>query len=101
MRGKQAFSFYNRTTGKSIRLVLKKKPENMTREESFAYYQKCEPEEIFDVKPTTIEVPERARLFHSVVCECCGEEAAKHLIRLQDGKSLCLDCVNAYDRFNV
>ena len=31
MRGKQAFSFYNRKTGKSVRLVLKEKPEGMTR----------------------------------------------------------------------
>ena len=37
MRGKQAFSFYNRKTGASVRLVLKPKPEGMTREESFAY----------------------------------------------------------------
>ena len=39
MRGKQAFSFYNRKTGKSVRLVLKPRPHEMTREESFAYYQ--------------------------------------------------------------
>ena len=39
MRGKQAFSFYNRATGKSVRLVLRPRPEGMTREESFAYYQ--------------------------------------------------------------
>ena len=39
MRGKQAFSFYNRKNGKSVRLVLKPKPEGMTREASFAYYQ--------------------------------------------------------------
>ena len=35
MRGKQAFSFYNRATGKSVRLVLRPRPEGMTREESF------------------------------------------------------------------
>ncbi len=35
MTGKQAFSFYNRAAGKSVRLVLKKKPDSMTREESF------------------------------------------------------------------
>ena len=33
MRGKQAFSFYNRSTNESIRLVLKDRPEGMTREE--------------------------------------------------------------------
>ena len=34
MTGKQAFSFYNRITGQSVRLVLKPKPLNMTPEES-------------------------------------------------------------------
>ena len=43
MRGKQAFSFYNRTTGKSVRLVLRDRPEGMTREESFDYFQAQEP----------------------------------------------------------
>ena len=36
MRGKQAFTFFNRKSGKSVRLVLKPKPEGMTKEESFA-----------------------------------------------------------------
>ena len=37
MTGKQAFSFYNRKTGKSVRLVLRARPREMTREESFEY----------------------------------------------------------------
>ena len=39
MRGKSAYSFYNRKSGKSVRLVLKPKPEGMTREQSFAFYR--------------------------------------------------------------
>ena len=46
LRGKQAFSFYNRRNGKSVRLVLKPRPAGMTREESFAYFQALEPEEL-------------------------------------------------------
>ena len=38
LRGKQAFSFFDRRTGRSVRLVLKPKPRVMTREESFDYY---------------------------------------------------------------
>jgi formylmethanofuran dehydrogenase subunit E len=33
MTGKQAFSFYERKSGRSVRLVLRPKPEGMTREE--------------------------------------------------------------------
>ena len=54
MRGKQAFSFYNRKNGKSVRLVLKPKPDGMTREQSFDYYQSCRPEDMFDVKKAEI-----------------------------------------------
>lgn len=101
MRGKQAFSFYNRKNGKSVRLVLKPKPEGMTREASFAYYQGCKPEEMFDVKETTIRLPEKARLFDSYVCDCCGETTGANWVRLVGQRKLCLDCYEAYDRFDV
>ncbi|WP_026651050.1 FmdE family protein [Butyrivibrio proteoclasticus] len=101
MRGKQAFSFYNRTTGKSVRLVLKERPREMTREESFEYYQNCEPEDMFEVKETTIELPENARIFASAKCENCGEVTGEKWLRLVGGKKLCLDCTPKYDRFNV
>ena len=101
MRGKSAYSFYNRKTGKSVRLVLKPKPEGMTREASFAYYQACKPEEMFDVKETTIAVPETARLFDSYTCDCCGEITGANWIRLAGDRKLCLDCYESYDRFHV
>lgn len=101
MRGKQAFSFYNRKTGKSVRLVLKPKPEGMTKAESFAYYQGLQPAEMFEVKETTISLPEKARLFDSHVCDCCGEVTGANWIRLAGDKKLCLDCYETYDRFNI
>lgn len=101
MRGKQAFSFYNRKTGKSVRLVLKKKPEGMTREQSFDYYQGCEPKDMFDVKEAMIQLPEKAQLFDSYECECCGESTGANWIRIVGGRKLCMDCCESYDRFNV
>ena len=100
IRGKSAFSFYNISSGKSIRLILKDTPK-MTREESFKYYQGLEPAKMFDVTEATIKVPERARFFESHACDSCGERTAENWIRLQEGKRLCLDCINKYDRFNV
>ncbi len=101
MTGKQAFSFYNRKSGESVRLVLKEKPNEMTREETFAYYHQCSDEEMFEVKETTLQVPERARIFDSYRCECCGETAGANWIRMQGGKKVCMDCYQAYDRFHV
>ena len=101
MRGKQAFTFFNRKTGKSVRLVLKPKPEGMTREESFSYYQACRPEEMFYVKEATLKLPEAARLFDSYVCDCCGEVTGANWVRLTGKKKLCLDCYESYNRFDV
>lgn len=101
MTGKQAFSFYERTSGKSVRLVLKERPAGMSREESFAYYQSLEPQQMFEVKPTRLQLPEQARIFDSYVCECCGEVTGANWIRLQGGKKLCIDCYQTYNRFDV
>lgn len=100
-RGKQAFSFYNRSNGKSVRLVLKPRPEGMSREESFAWLQEREPEDLFEVKETKLAVPEQARIFRSLVCSRCGEIVSENMIRLQNGETLCLDCADEYDRFRV
>ena len=72
-----------------------------TREESFAYYQSTKPKEMFDVTDRKLPLPEKARLFDSYVCECCGEVTGANWIRLAGGKKLCLDCYETYDRFNV
>lgn len=101
MRGKQAFSFYNRKTGKAVRLMLNPKPQEMTREESFEYYHQCSNEEMFTVSEPKLQLPEHARLFDSYVCDCCGETTGANWIRLAGGKKLCLDCYDSYDRFNV
>lgn len=73
----------------------------MTKAESLEYLQVRKPKELFDVKETTIRVPERAKIFDSYKCECCGEAAGANWIRIQNGKKVCLDCYKAYDRFNV
>lgn len=101
MTGKQAFSFYDRRSGRSVRLVLKNKPREMSREESFQYYQSRRPAELFEVKKTRIDLPEEARIFDSYVCESCGETAGANWIRLRGGKKLCVDCCRQYDRFHV
>ena len=100
MRGKQAFSFFNRQTGESVRLVLRPRP-TMTREESFKYMQSQKPAMLFDVKKPSFDLPEPARIMKSVTCECCGETASENMIRLEGGKKLCLDCYHPYSRLSV
>ena len=101
LTGKQAFSFYERRSGKSVRLVLRPRPEGMSRAESFAYLQSREPSELFDVKPALIPLPEGARIFGSVKCARCGETFAESFARLEGGEILCPDCFEPYSRFGV
>ena len=101
MTGKQAFNFYHRPTGRSVRLVLRPKPLNTTPEESKGYYFDRSCEELFEVKPTRIPLPTPAKIFDSYNCDCCGEKTGANWIRIVEGKKLCLDCCESYDRFHV
>ena len=101
MTGKQAFSFYNLATGKSVRLVLKPKPLDMTPEESKTYYFSRNCEALFDVMPTRIPLPTAAKIFDSYNCDCRGEKTGANRIRLAGDKKLCLDYYESYNRFDV
>jgi formylmethanofuran dehydrogenase subunit E len=100
LRGKQAFSFFNRKTGKSVRLVLRNTPRrDRSREEVQREMMNTPQEALFDVKAPSFALPEMARIFTSFVCEICGENTAENHIRLQQEKKVCLDCFSVYSRF--
>lgn len=90
IRGKQAYTFFNRKNGKSVRLVLKNL-ENLDKSKS--------PEDLFDTKKAVFQLPEEARIFKSMNCDNCGEKTSENMIRLEDGKHLCKDCYTPYRKF--
>ena len=101
MTGKQAFSFYNRATGKSLRLIQKPRPPELTHEEAFRYYQESPLEMLFEVQEAKIPLPTPAKIFDSHYCDCCGEKTGSNWIRLVGDKKVCLDCYESYNRFEV
>ena len=101
MTGKQAFSFYNRTRGQAVRLVLRDKPAGLAKGGSFAYYQQLAPKDMFTVKEAKLPLPEEARHFISYICDGCGESTGANWIRLDGDKKYCIDCYQQYDRFHV
>ena len=101
MTGKQAFSFYNRASGQSVRQLLKPKPADMTPEESSRYYFDHSCRELFTAMPARLPLPTPAKIFDSYNCECCGEKTGANWIRIVDGRKLCLDCCGTYNRFDV
>jgi formylmethanofuran dehydrogenase subunit E len=97
--GKQAFSFFNRKSGQKMRVCLKpRNHDDMDRQQWKEYLLNAPPEEIFSFSVPQFDLPEKARLFQTVLCEICGEGAPEHKMHLQDGKTVCADCFNSYSR---
>lgn len=101
LRGKQAFSFFRRSDGKGVRLVLRPRPAGMSKEESFAWLQARSPAALFEVKQPPFPLPEPARLMASQPCAACGEMTMESMLRLEDGRLLCPDCCHPYSRFGL
>lgn len=96
--GKTAYSFYNRSTGESFRVVARRNQTPLSREERIRQIITAPLEDLFAVTPVKAPVPEKARIFKTLTCEICGEGVAEHMARLQDGKVVCPDCFRPYDR---
>ena len=49
--------------------------------------------DLFNVKHIEIaDVPKRARIFRSVLCQKCGELVSEHRVRLKNGETMCIPC---------
>jgi formylmethanofuran dehydrogenase subunit E len=98
--GKNAYTFFRRDTGEKLRVVLK--PNNgskdLSRKERQQAILKSPVEELFEFKNPGFDLPQKARLFNTLICEKCGEGAPEHKIRIMDDKKVCLDCFEDYSR---
>lgn len=96
--GKMAFSFFNRSNGESLRMIVKPVNREMDRKQLQEFILDSPIDEIFDFSNPKFEMPQKARLFTTVICEKCGEGAPEHKMRMNDGKKVCLDCFKDYSR---
>ena len=96
--GKQVFTFIRRDSGEAMRFYLKAGNNGMERSQYQEYLLNTPVDDLFDCKKVKIALPEQARIFSPVACALCGEYAAENKIRLQEGKQVCLDCFDDYDR---
>lgn len=98
-RGKHAYSFFDRQSGTTLRLCLRVgKAEQTSREEWQQTLMNMPLEVMFSASAPSYEAPERPRIFASVPCELCGEAVAEPMLRVDDGKKVCLDCHRHYAR---
>ncbi len=97
--GKHAFSFFNRVNGDKLRLCMKaRNTEGMERDKWKEYILHAPIDEVFDFSEPKFTLPERARIFQTVVCDLCGEGAPDHKMHIQEGKTVCEDCFKPYNR---
>lgn len=99
--GKFAFSFYERRSGRAVRLMMTAYDDGLDRRQSMEFYLSHEPREIFTVTDVKLPLPEKARMMDSRRCDACGERTAEEHLHLSGGRLLCRDCYQEYDRFNV
>ena len=97
LRGKQAFTFYDRKSGKSFRISLKNL-DFADRESKRAFMENAASEEIFDFGEALFPLPGEARIYPSHSCAACGERTAEPWMRVKDGRLLCLDCLEKENR---
>ena len=125
--GKSVYTFYNRESGKALRLSLK--PEIFSSKEEDSKHRKelfekiragtatkdeltehkmlqkqrinsilVTGENIFTVRETKSAPPEKARIFNDVICEHCGEPMMATRICEKDGKKYCIPCCRELEK---
>lgn len=123
--GKSAFAFYDRSDGRSIRIVLrpggmgkrdktlddlrkKKADGNITIEEQerlsgilagrMEGIMGATLDELFEVKEAQLSMPKKASRLESLTCEVCGEAAMESRTRRFLGQTLCIPCFEAREK---
>jgi formylmethanofuran dehydrogenase subunit E len=123
--GKNAFTFYRRSDGKAMRLVLRptvygdtgplmrklhhkmeaeglNEKEEKTWKETRAAISKrimeSDMAEVFEFKTPESPVPKKARILASLTCERCGEPVMETRTRRSNDQVLCIPCFDALER---
>ncbi len=120
--GKMAFSFFRRSDGKGIRVLLRPGKEadpeadelkrkratvGLTPEEEKLVEHKrkqrterilqADLDELFELQPASGPAPSRARLLPGLTCERCGESTMESRTRRFMGQVLCIPCFETLD----
>ena len=116
--GKQVYTFFDRSSGKGIRVSVdwKKPPESEEEKTMWEKYTKgdrskrvvqfvhdrkaarlryileADEKELMAVRKVREILPPEAEIYRSVVCEGCGEKVAEPKVRIRGGRLLCIPC---------
>jgi len=119
--GKQVFTLVRRNDGRGIRLAVKPEAmrshdkrrrleeagrETLSEEEANAYrvdfeeevrrLSKMPAEELFNIREVEVRLPEKARIFPTIICSQCGEGVMEPRARVKNEKIVCPQCAEEY-----
>lgn len=94
--GKHVYTFALRPSGQAVRLSLRPRDEadrtEMSRDEQAQWFLEADLEKVFVVQRTTIDLPPKAEIRRSMLCEACGEPVMDTRARRVNGRTLCRPC---------
>lgn len=96
--GKMAYSFFNRKTGKSVRVIRKNEFREglnnleLSREDKIEHILNCPVSEIVEFKETPYQIPPQAKLYKNEICPVCGESVMETRMKEWDNQKICISC---------
>ncbi len=97
--GKTAFNFYDRHSGKSMRLILRASPDDMSRDEMKNFILEAPFDEVFIRSETSLAAPpDIYKPVGSGKCSVCGESCKEPYLRFLNGVPVCLACEKSPDK---
>ena len=98
-RGKVAFNFYDRTSGKGVRLVDRDWPKDLDRPALIEYLLTAPREQVFSLTEVRFDPPPDIFVREpSQKCAHCGEDCRESALRVRNGALVCMDCAETIDR---
>jgi formylmethanofuran dehydrogenase subunit E len=121
--GKQVYTFIRRPSGEAIRISVRwtSPPESEQEKKMWKRFSEGDrseevlkhvhnrkakkikaimdagDDELFKTKTVKVVIPEKARVYPSVICDTCGEKVMEPRARVKDGKVVCIPCSGGTD----
>jgi len=94
--GKMIYTFYDRKSGKAVRILrkanAKKRLSDISREQIIDEIIKSPFGKLFEIREVKIPQPEYSRLFDTMICDECGETVIETKTHKFEKKILCQPC---------
>jgi formylmethanofuran dehydrogenase subunit E len=58
-------------------------------------------DKMFDIKNVKIQLPPKASIEHSGLCDICGEPTMRTKLENKGGKKVCLDCITKFRKLKA